>query len=87
VGQTGGFVPRQSDGLTHLDLILQLALEATEEDFALARFQTINHRRNGTNVVSHREENEFAINKVIIGYFIQSMINKCARLDIKKRQL
>ena len=39
--------------LSDFDFLFELALEATEQDFALTGFETINDRRNRSNIVCH----------------------------------
>ena len=65
---------------TDLDLSLQIALEAPEQNLALGRLQAIHRGRNRLDVVSRREQDEFTINEVIIGDFINAMVNVRARL-------
>jgi hypothetical protein len=40
---------------TYLDFLLQLTLEATPDDFALARLEAIRHGRYRMNVICHGE--------------------------------
>jgi hypothetical protein len=69
-----------NSAVTDLDLSFQIALETPEQNLALRRLQAIHRGRNGPDVVGHREQDEFTINEVIIGDFINAMVDVRARL-------
>lgn len=50
--------------VAHLDLVLELALEATKEDLALAGLEAVDDRRDRTDIVGHREEDQLLVDKV-----------------------
>lgn len=65
----------------HLDFLFQFALEASPKDFPLTRFEAISYRGNRTNVIRHRETDEFFIDKLGIRNFIKVVVKVCSRLN------
>jgi hypothetical protein len=50
--------------LSNLDLLLQLALEAAKEDFALTRLEAVDNRGNRASAIGQREEDQLVVNEV-----------------------
>ena len=48
----------------YLDLLLEFLLEATPNNLPLAGFKTVTNGRDGTNVVRHREQDEFLVDEI-----------------------
>ena len=49
---------------TNLDFLLEVTLETRPDYLALTRLQSIRHRRDGSNVVRHGEENQLPVDEV-----------------------
>jgi hypothetical protein len=69
----------------HLDLGLDLLEVATEDDLPLTRLETINDGRNRSDVVSHREEDEFLVDEVGVGDQVDRLVKECSRLNIRSQ--
>ena len=48
----------------YLDFILQLTLEATPDNLPLTGLETVGNRRDGSNVVGIREQDELPVDEV-----------------------
>lgn len=77
-------------GRAHLDLLLQLALEAAEQDLALTGLEAVDDRRNGADVVGHREEDELLVDKVGDGDLRDVVVEEgaalCAPIGLETRR-
>lgn len=51
--------------MTHLDLLDEVLLERGKDDLSLTGLETICHGGNGTDVVGHREQDQFLVDKVL----------------------
>lgn len=69
-----------TDKLSDLGFRLQVSLEAAEHDLALTWLEAINNRRDGSNVVGHREQNEFLVDEVSNGNLAGIVVEVSARL-------
>jgi hypothetical protein len=71
-------IPRQLSHFNFLSKLLSPSwepLEKTKQDFALAWFQPINHRRNRSVVVSNREMNQLFVDKVLEANLFLTMVD------------
>lgn len=55
-----------STELGNFDLILELPFEASKQYFPLAWFESINDRRNRSQIISSREMDELLVDKVLV---------------------
>jgi hypothetical protein len=53
----------------------------------LTRFEAIGSGRNGTDVIRHRETNEFFVDEFGVWDFLKVMVQKGTRLDVKHSSL
>lgn len=65
----------------YLDFFFESAFETRPYDFTLTRLETISGRRNGANIIRHRETNELLVDKLRIWYFIEIMVEVSTRLN------
>ena len=67
--------------MTYLNLLLQLALEATPDDLALTGLQSVRDRRNGTDVIRHREQDELLVDEVRDRDLVDIVVQEGAGLE------
>ena len=79
VGRVLGHVARQ---LRHLDLLLELALEAGEEHLALRRLQPVDDGRDRPLVVRDGEEDELLVHEVAVGHGVDGVVHEGPRLEV-----
>lgn len=65
---------------TYLDFLLQFTLEATPDDFTLARLEAIRYRRYRTNVICHREQDQLSVDEIRVGNLVHIVVEVCSRL-------
>ena len=70
-----------TDQLGNLDFFLDLALEATPDDFPLSGFEAISDTWDGTNVVSHGEKNQLFVDEIGERNLSQTMVQEGTRLE------
>jgi hypothetical protein len=78
---------RRREGRAHLDLSLELPLEAREEDLALTRLEAVNNGRNRTNVIRHREEDELLVDEVAYGNLADVVIHEGTGLSEEEARI
>jgi hypothetical protein len=70
--------------LGDLDLLDDSLFETTKEDFSLTWLETVCTRRNGTNVVSHGEEDKLLVDEVGDRDRSNIVVEVCSRLVISR---
>ena len=73
-----GHIPTE---LGDLDLILQLSLEASEQNLPLARLEAVHDRWNRPHVVRDREVNQLFVDKVFVSQPLDAMVNNRGRIE------
>ena len=71
--------------MTYLNLLLQLALEATPDDLALTGLQPVRDGRNRTDVIRHREQDELLVDEVGDGDLVHIVVQEGAGLRSRQR--
>ena len=71
--------------MTYLNLLLQLALEATPDDLALTGLQPVRDGRNRTDVIRHREQDELLVDEVGDGDLVDIVVQEGAGLQSRQR--
>jgi len=64
----------------YLDFFLQLSFEARPDNLSLTRFEAVRHRRDGADVVGHREKDKLPVDKIGIRNLIRVVVEIRARL-------
>lgn len=77
IGGVFGHVPTQ---LSHLQLILEITLETAEQHLTLTRLESINEGWYGSNVVVHGVVYEFLVDKILVGDFLDVVVDKIFRV-------
>ena len=72
--------------LVQINLLLQLALEATPDDLALTGLQPVRDGRNRTDVIRHREQDELLVDEVRVADLVRVVVEerpglRAVRLD------
>lgn len=77
-----GFLRNVAGKLSDLDFFGEVSLETTKENLSLTRFETVGHRWNRSDIISHGEENQLLVDKIGDGEGLNIMIKVGTRLQI-----